>query len=405
MGTGLPCVHCGLCLDTCPTYRVLGTEADSPRGRIYLMEAVEDAAQALDAETSAHLDGCLGCLACETACPSGVSFGERIEEFRPRLVHSRSTRLWRRLTASASASPRALRAGLVLAHALDALGLESARRRMPALGVLPRRRRASPSSRRTPLVRSRAQPPKRPRARVALLVGCAGDVLAPRVSRAAVEVLHRCEILVVEVAAQGCCGALALHAGRVDEARALAARNVGGFDAADVDVIVTTAAGCGAMLRDYGRLLGGEHAASSVAAKARDVCEVLMELGIAPPERPLAELVPVAYHDACHLLHAAGVTEAPRAVIAAAVGSRPIDLGENNICCGSAGSYNVDRPRMAGVLGRRKAELVAEVEPRAVAVGNVGCMLQLERALALARIDVPVRHPVELLAEAYDRSR
>jgi glycolate oxidase iron-sulfur subunit len=402
---GLPCVHCGLCLDTCPTYRVLGTEADSPRGRIYLMEAIEAGSLPLDAAATAHLDGCLGCLACETACPSGVGFGDRIEAVRPRLKLSGIRELRRRAARYASASPSLLRAGLLVARALDALGLEHARRSLPALGLMPRNRSAGRLPRLAPSARSRIAAPTAPRATAVLLVGCAADVLRPQVTRAAVEALHRNGVRVVDVASQECCGALALHSGRIEAARSHVRVNTTAFAGAHADFVVSTAAGCGAMLKRYDKHLPQhdplQASASALARKARDVSEVLTLIGIAAPTRPLEIGGPVAYHDACHLLNVGAVASAPRAVIAAATGVAPVDLGENSICCGSAGSYNLEHPHMANELGARKAQLAGMRGAKIVAVGNVGCMLQIERALALRGDRTPVVHPVEMLADAY----
>lgn len=403
----LPCVHCGLCLDTCPTYRILGTEADSPRGRIYLMEAVEGGSLALDSSASTHLDACLSCLACETACPSGVNFHARIDAFRPRLRLGTLQRLRREVVRRLSKANPLLRVGVTVAHALDRVGLEPLRRSLPGLELMPRRRAGEALSSAPPTRRSRIPPPAHPRARVALLAGCAADVLGPQVTRAAVEALHRNGAEVVEVPDQVCCGALALHTGD-RTAAAYVRANTKAFANVDVDFVATTAAGCGAMLKQYGSFEPARSALSDAAhelsAHARDITEVLCALGLAQPASPLRFDGPVAYHDACHLLHAAKVTAPPRAVVAAAIGRAPVDLGENALCCGSAGSYNLEKREMARLLGNRKAELVRASGVAAVAVGNVGCMLQLELALARAGLVCPVMHPVELLAESYLRS-
>jgi glycolate oxidase iron-sulfur subunit len=231
------------------------------------------------------------------------------------------------------------------------------------------------------------------------------DVVRPEIKRACVEVLHTNGFAVVEVAAQGCCGALAMHGGRMREALQHARRNVVAFDSTGVDYVITSAAGCGAMMKDYGRVLARDDRASAAARrvsdKVRDVCELLAEAGMREPLHKLSVDGVVAYHDACHLLHARGIASAPRSVIAAAIGRQPTDLGENTICCGSAGSYNLEHPALAGALGARKAELARGAAAALIAVGNVGCILQLERALALEGLRVPVSHPVELLAQAY----
>ncbi|MFN2376159.1 MAG: (Fe-S)-binding protein [Candidatus Binatia bacterium] len=406
-GPGLPCVHCGLCLDTCPTYRVLGTEADSPRGRIYIMEAIGRGELELDDDAALHLSRCLGCLACETACPSGVSFGRRLEEFRPRLAERRDVSgTWSSATKRAYNSPGLVDAGLRVAGLMDRAGLGGVRRQIPGLGLLPAEpgEAGSPDADVSPLRRSSLHQPLRPRARAAVLTGCVGDRLLPGINRDTVEVLQRNGIEVVDVRGQVCCGALDLHAGREAEAEAFAVANAAAFGAADVDFVVTTAAGCGAVVRDYAHLLrGGDHeeAGREVAGSSRDICELLVEIGFEKPARTLEVAGEVAYHDACHLLHARGIADAPRRIVEAAFGRPPVDLGENAICCGSAGSYNLDHPRISAELGARKAELARERSAAVVAVGNVGCMMQISRAVALAGMKVDVRHPVQLLAAAY----
>jgi glycolate oxidase iron-sulfur subunit len=401
--TGLPCVHCGLCLDTCPTYRVLGTEADSPRGRIHIMEAIQHGELELDREAARHLDGCLGCLACESACPSGVSFGRRIEEFRPQLPEALAVGPWRRFIARASASPRLLSLARVAAALLDAIGLTRLRRRLPGIGLLPSRQRRNE---RVGATVQRIEPAAGGQ-RVAVLRGCVAEALLPSIHRAATEVLRHNGVEVVELTGH-CCGALALHAGRAEEAVAQARRTAAAVAELGVNRVVTTAAGCGAMIRDYAHLLtnvadcdGPETASiTRVAEGAMDVSQVMAELGPREPARRL-ENTTVAYHDACHLLHACGVAAQPRALVRAATGKLPRDLGDNHVCCGSAGSYNLEHPAMAVELGRRKAELARAAGSDTIAVGNIGCILQLERALALAGLEIKVRHPVELLAAAY----
>jgi glycolate oxidase iron-sulfur subunit len=410
-GPGLPCVHCGLCLDTCPTYRVLGTEADSPRGRIYIMEAIGSGELELDDQAALHLSRCLGCLACETACPSGVSFGRRIEEFRPRLAErGDSAATWRNVARKAYTNNNLVDTGLRVAELLDRAGLAAPRRRVPGLGLLPGADGASLATGDadvSPLRRSRTHQPVRARARAAVLTGCVGDRLAPGINRDTVEVLQRNGIEVVEVAGQRCCGALAMHSGRHSEAEELAAANAAAFAAADVDFVVTTAAGCGAMMRDYAHVLrgsGDEQGGRELADCSRDICELLVELDFDKPRRPLEIAGEVAYHDACHLLHARAISEAPRLVCEAALGRAPVDLGENAICCGSAGSYNLDHPAISAELGARKAALARERKAVVVAVGNIGCLLQISRGLAMEGVEAAVRHPVQLLAEAYRRS-
>ena len=409
-------MHCGLCLDTCPTYRLLGTEADSPRGRIYIMEAITRGELELDDHAATHLSRCLGCLACETACPSGVSFGRRIDEFRPKLAARGGVESVLKKSAQAVyTNPSLVELGLRGAAMLDRSGLGGLRRHVPGAGLLP----SSPATdaggneehadwKVTPLRRSRTHQPLRARLRVALLTGCVGDQMVPQINRDTVEVLQRNRIEVVEMPGQGCCGALALHSGRREEAVSQARCNLEAFSRLDdVDAFITSAAGCGAMVRDYAHLLAGTDAAEEAqafSALCRDICELLVEVGFVAPSRPLTSAGPVAYHDACHLLHARGIASAPRKICEAATGAPPVDLGENNLCCGSAGSYNIDHPQLATELGRRKAKLARQSTPTTVAVGNVGCMMQIARALALEGVSAAVRHPVQLLAAAYRQS-
>ena len=405
---GSPCVHCGLCLDACPTYRVNGLEAESPRGRLYLMEAVADGRIALDHDVAGHLDSCLGCLACETACPSGVKYGRRIEGFRPRLhggVASRPRHAWRMLVHRALRSDRWQRLALVTARMADRTGLARLRRQLPGLSLVPAHTaRASPT--RSDRSASDGRPP---RARVALLMGCGARVFRPELEAAVRSVLAENEIDVETMDAGICCGALSLHDGRTAEATHLASDLVRRFADAPVDYIVTVAAGCRAALGDADHLadavlrLSGDSA--RLASKSREICELLVELGFRAPRGAGRTAHTIGYHDACHLLHAARVAQPARDVLTA-TGAVVVDLGENAVCCGSAGTYNLVHPRTASELGRRKAELVAAGAFRQVAVANLGCILQIERALDIASAGlVRVAHPIEYLAEAYERER
>ncbi|RMF20168.1 MAG: (Fe-S)-binding protein [Deltaproteobacteria bacterium] len=392
------CVHCGLCLDYCATYRVVGSEADSPRGRLYLMRHLTGGSASVDPGVAEHVDRCLGCLACETACPSGVRFGRRLEQARPLLTGNRSA-AWRALAGRMMRSHRVLRAASAAAHAADLIGLARWRRRIPWLGLLPAR---GAHVRGDPRANDGSAEPAGPR--VFLLRGC-GDALRPSIFRAAAEVLRANGYRVVASARGLCCGALSLHGGQRAEARRLASDLVAAVEESEATFVATTAAGCGAMLRDLESLFDGDpersRAATRLAAMTRDVCELLAEAGPRPPKSRPQRPLRVAYHDACHLLHGMKVEHAPRAVLAAATGNQPVDLGDNHVCCGSAGSYNLRHHRLALEIGRAKAALVRKCSADVLAVANVGCILQLERAAALEGIDVAVRHPVEILAEAY----
>ncbi len=397
------CVHCGFCNATCPTYLLTGNELEGPRGRIYLIKSVLEGRIGPGQDgVVAHIDNCLGCLACESACPSGVDFGRRIETFRPLIStprHRPLKALWKTLVLVATTNRPLVAAALAAAHALDRMGLGRLRRRLPGLSLMP-----DGGNDPDPTLPPRPVGTAR-RPRVVLLEGCVAPLLRPQTNRAAVEVLRRNGFDVLEISAQGCCGALALHGGRKKEARALARKNIEALG--NADFVVSTSAGCGAMLKDYDRLFaddpdgGLSAAATALSAKTRDICELLFEEGFEPPQ-PLANPHgPVLYHDACHLVHAQGISQAPRALIAAATGSAVEDLGDNQVCCGSAGSYNLDHPAMAERLGADKARLAKDKGAASVAVANLGCLLQLERAFALQGLNVEVAHPIELLASAY----
>jgi glycolate oxidase iron-sulfur subunit len=394
-----PCVHCGLCLDTCPTYRLTGVEAESPRGRLYLINAIADGTMTFDRGVIEHLDSCLGCLACESACPSGVQYGRHIEEFRPRIARSRlnTGRRVRALIARAGTHPGLLRSARRLAYAFDFLGLERLRRRIPGLGLIPRHTGVP--------VAVPVPPPAAPRLRVALLVGCIAHELRPSITSSTINVLRRNGVDVVELPYDVCCGALKMHAGDAGAAADAAARLCRAVESSGAYCLVTSAAGCGAMIRRYGNLFTRAElnldSAMSISRRVRDVSELLMEIGIRPPRQEHSRKRLVAYHDACHLLHGCGVDRAPREILSTA-NVRWVDLTENAICCGSAGVYNLLHPRTASQLARRKVELLIASAASDVAIGNIGCIMQLELALAHAgREDIGVWHPIELLDAAY----
>jgi glycolate oxidase iron-sulfur subunit len=398
---GSPCVHCGLCLEACPTYRLTGIEAESPRGRLYLMKAIADGRMALDAGSASHLDSCLGCLSCETACPSGVAYRQHIEGVRPQLLGLRRG-TFRGAAYRALRSERFQRAAVGIAAFLDALGLERFRRILPGIGLVSARRKA-PRRTRMPdtSLDSRTQQPT-----VALLIGCGARVFRPSLESAVRLVLAVNGVQVVALEPDHCCGALALHEGRDAEARALASATLRRAAELGVDHVVTAAAGCRAALEDLARARSFEPtsptSAPSGGPTVREICELLVEIEFRRPITPVTsdERI-VAYHDACHLVHAAKIVEPPRSVLGA-TGMTVRDLGENSICCGSAGTYNITHVKMADALGARKAELAAAGAFRQVAVANLGCILQIERALALSGCaSVRVAHPVEYLSDAY----
>jgi glycolate dehydrogenase iron-sulfur subunit len=398
----LDCVHCGICLPQCPTYRVLGQEMDSPRGRVYLMRAATEGRIGLTDNFLLHMDRCLGCRACETACPAGVPFGRLIEETRGQIERNAPRRLGRRilgrLLLGVLPEPRRLAFLLALARLYQRLGLQRLVRGSGLLGRFPR---LSAMERLLPRLPDRlaiglpaeTMPAGSPRGTVAVLEGCVQAVLFPHVNRATVSLLARAGYRVVVPEKQGCCGALHLHWGDRAGGRALARRNVAAFK--DVDWIVTNAAGCGATLRDYGRLLVDDPEALALAGRARDASELLAEH--MPGPRQALDLS-VTYHEPCHLAHGQRVREAPRALLRAIPGLRLVELAESDLCCGSAGMYNLMEPEIAGQLLVRKLDRIAATGAEVVVTGNPGCLLQLRRGLADRGSSVRAHHPVELLA-------
>jgi glycolate oxidase iron-sulfur subunit len=393
------CVHCGFCLATCPTYQVLGEEMDSPRGRIVLMKEVLEGQ--LDVEEALpYVDRCLGCMACVTACPSGVAYGHllgpfraRAEKLRTRPLMGKVTRLLVketlpypgrfRLAASSGRLARPLRGGLP-SELRNMLGL------LPPTQVPPQ-----------PLPEIYPATGRR-RGRVALLAGCVQQVLAPQINWATLRVLARNGIETVIPTGQGCCGSLSLHNGESEQARTLARANLAAFPA-DVDAIVTTAAGCGSGMHEYGLLFAGESDCSRAAefgTRVKDIAVFLDEWGLEPPPS-LAEPLRVAYHDACHLAHAQGVTAQPRRLLAAIPNVQLVEIAEGEICCGSAGTYNLEQPELARAIGERKARHILATGAQAVVTGNIGCLTQIRAHLEVLGRPLPIWHTVELLDAAY----
>ena len=399
------CVHCGFCLPACPTYQLWGEEMDSPRGRILLMDLAAKGERPLTAEMVAHFDACLGCLACVPACPSGVRYDLLLESTRQqverRFRRPLGQRTWRRAILTALPHPTVLRLGALAAWGAGRLAPGVAERLPGGLGTAARLLSLPADARQ--LLR-RLPAPRRPegrvRMRVALLGGCVQRVSFPAVNEATAVALAAAGAEVQVPPGQGCCGALEFHAGRKDPALRRARRLVELFDDPRVDRIAVNAAGCGALLKELGRLLEDDPrlalAAARVAAKARDISEILEELG---PPAVLHELpLRVAYHDACHLSQAQGIRSAPRHVLGWIPGLELVELAEPAICCGSAGTYNLTAPAAARDLGRRKAQSVLAAAPQVLAAGNPGCLLQLRAALSGLGEELPVLHPVELLA-------
>ncbi len=401
------CVHCGFCLPSCPTYALWGEEMDSPRGRIYLMKLGNEGAVPLDDTYAKHFDACLGCMACVTACPSGVRYDELIEAVRPQLernhIRALSDRLFREMIFQLFPYPTRVRAGMVMAALYQRVGgpvlLERSgvRSRLPArlraLEELMPRARLRTLTRRMPSFIQAEGPRRR---RIALLQGCVQRVFFADVNAATARVLaaEGCDVIVPK--GQRCCGALSEHAGREPEALERARRTIDVFETYDVDAIVVNVAGCGSTMKEYGRLLRDDPQyagrAAEFSARVRDISEVLAELGPAAPRHRIDARV--AYHDACHLGHGQGVRLQPRAVLRAIPGLEVLDIPEAEICCGSAGIYNMVNPEPAAELGLRKITHVMSVSPDAVATANPGCLLQMRRYLPG---EVPMFHPIELV--------
>jgi glycolate oxidase iron-sulfur subunit len=386
------CVHCGFCLPACPTYQLWGAEADSPRGRIHLIRQVADGvAGPLDVVD--HLDACLGCLACVPACPSGVKYDEIIEAGRE-LVEPTRTGV-DRLTREAIFGLFPYKRRLNLVRGLTPPSWAGPAAKAAAAIAPPRRRRIT-------LPRKVSARGTARRAVVGLLTGCVQSAFFSHVSAATARVLARegCDVIIPR--SQGCCGALALHTGRREQAKRLARRTVAAFTRAGVDVIVTDVAGCGSTMKEYDRLLADDPRWSAPAARfaagTRDVTELLADLD------PIAERYPVpltvAYHDACHLAHGQGITAAPRSLLSGIPDLRLVEVPEGATCCGSAGVYNLLQPDTAAELGDRKARAVASTRADLVAAGNPGCLLQISAALKRLGSPLPAHHTIEILDAA-----
>lgn len=416
----LDCVHCGLCLSACPTYLETGNENDSPRGRIYLMRAVTDQRLELTPAVERHLDLCLDCRSCESACPSGVQYGRLIEPFRIEMHQQRPTASaaapkWFQKLVLHGLFPYAnrLRWALAPARIMQRLGLDRLAERTGLLKLLP-----------APLRRMQALlPPLRPsegplppvlpakgtrRARVAMFTGCVADAVFSHVHWATARVLQANGCEVVTPREQVCCGAIHYHSGAGEPAVELAKTNANTFLQDDIDAVIVNVAGCGAMLKDYGHLAHetrpGDAALKerlgALAGKVRDVSEFLDELGpVTPPhEVPMR----VTYHDACHLCHAQKVREQPRRLLEQVPGLELVPLAESDICCGAAGSYNLTEPEMAARLGERKLRNILATGAEAVISANAGCTLQLLAQLrSSGHAEVDVLHPMEVLDRAY----
>ncbi|GAA4582106.1 heterodisulfide reductase-related iron-sulfur binding cluster [Planotetraspora phitsanulokensis] len=391
------CVHCGFCLPTCPTYVLWGEEMDSPRGRIQLMDQHVHGTPVTD-EMAGHLDACLGCMACVTACPSGVRYDRLIEQTRAvveqehrRTPDERAVRAMVFALFPYRRRLRAMRLPMAMSKRLRPL-LE---RVNPTLGAMAELAPPAPRHvRLPPVVRSR----RRRRATVGLLTGCVQGEFFPQVNAATVRVLalEGCDVVIPP--RQGCCGALSLHSGREAEAKRFARRTIATFERAGVDTVVVNAAGCGSSMKDYAEVLKDDPGWSgrAEALRFRDLAEFLVELGPVAERHPLP--VSVAYHDACHLAHAQGVRAQPRQLLGAIPELDLREIAESAICCGSAGTYNLFQPQAARELGDRKAERVLATGADLLVSANPGCTMQIAAATRRAgKGELRVAHTAEVL--------
>ena len=401
------CVHCGFCLPVCPTYVLWNEEMDSPRGRIYLMKMVADGAATINDRWVSHFDTCLGCMACMTACPSGVDYAKLIEATRAqierRYTRPASDKRFRRFLFDVFTRPDRLRALLLPLRLYQRTGLETFVRRIGIPKLLPAQLRAMEAL--LPDVPAPETIPQlipaqgKQRRRVGLLLGCVQRVLFPHVNAATTRVLaaEGCEVVVP--AAQPCCGALLVHAGEEEQAVKLARQTIEAFEKAQVDEVIINAAGCGSNVKEYGHLLRDdpEYAdrAKAFATKCRDISEFLAGFEPRASYQPLR--LRVAYHDACHLQHAQSIRPQPRALLGRIPQLELLEIPEAAVCCGSAGIYNLVQPEAAAELGDRKAAHITALNADVVVSGNPGCLLQLQSALARAERRLPVRHIVELV--------
>jgi glycolate oxidase iron-sulfur subunit len=411
----LNCVHCGLCLPACPTYRQLGDENDSPRGRLYLMRGVVEGKIAPGSAFVSHIDLCLGCRGCESVCPSGVPYGHLLEAARAGITKDRSSRgfafeaVLRFALVRVFTRPRLLQTTLMLARWFRDSGLgQLAFKAKLARGRL-RFALALLLASRSPLARDRSQRKVKeetggPAAtRVALLRGCVMEGLFRETNRATERVLVRndCQLLTAED--QTCCGALHSHAGELETARELARKNIDAFLNCGADRIIVNAAGCGAAMKEYGGLLADDpmyaERARDLSSKVRDVSEFLIEAGIRSPSGRLERRV--AYDAPCHLIHAQRITQAPLDVLRAIPGLELVPLRSFETCCGGAGIYNLQHPELSGDILRDKIASISESGADTVVTANPGCIMQIGAGILMTGLKVDVVHPVELLDAAY----
>ena len=399
------CVHCGFCLQSCPTYLTLEDENDSPRGRIVLMRAMlEGRLEPTSDSVDTHIARCLGCRACETVCPSGVPYGHMLEATRATLAEHRPIPAVARMILAVFERPVLLRLFLVGGRVFRALGISKMLSGLPgrvgfAMSMLASTARGSAK-------RSMAPPSNGKRGSVALLTGCVMEGLFTETNRATERVLAANDYRMLAAPAQRCCGALHAHAGDDGAARRLAKANIAAFEASNADLVCTNAAGCGAMMKDYGHLLRDEpqwkDRAAAISAKVRDVSELLSAAG---PKRGGPLRMKVAYDAPCHLLHAQRIVNPPLDVLRAIPELELVPLPESDVCCGSAGIYNLVEPETSDIVLKRKLENIATTQADVIATGNPGCLMQIGAGLLRQGSLKTAIHPIELLDQSYANER
>jgi glycolate oxidase iron-sulfur subunit len=404
------CVHCGFCLPACPTYVLWGEEMDSPRGRIYMIKKATEGQAPLDVRFREHMDHCLGCMACMTACPSGVEYDKLIEPTRAQIERhiprSAGEELFRKLLFATFPHPARLRLLALPLLAYQKSGLQALTRALGVQKLLPKRFAAMEALLpevpkgvfdKLPLT---IKPKGTPRRCVGMLSGCVQQVFFPHVNAATARVLaaEGCEVVIPRE--QPCCGALMVHSGMEADAIALAKKMIAAFEAANVDTIVINSAGCGSTMKEYGHLLRDDpefaDRAMAFSARCKDISEILCELEPSAQRHPLK--LHIAYHDACHLQHAQGVRSQPRKLLAGIPELTVAEIPESSLCCGSAGVYNLLEPDTAAQLGDRKVDNLLTTQAQAVLSANPGCLLQLMNGLRRRGMKaIPAFHLVELL--------
>jgi glycolate oxidase iron-sulfur subunit len=407
------CVHCGFCLSTCPSYRVIGKEMDSPRGRIYLMDSINEGESSLSSVTVPHFDSCLGCLACVTTCPSGVQYDKLIAATRPQIErnYSRSLleKVLRQLIFSIFPYPNRMRALLRPLGIYQKSGLQNLVRSLgflkqisPQLAAMEGMLPEIPAKAFEDTIPTLISAQGEKRYRVGIILGCVQRLFNPDVNDATVRVLtaNGCEVVVPKI--QGCCGALSHHQGQEEQAKMFARQMIDSFADLDVDAVLINASGCGHTLKEYGHILQDDaeylDRAKDFVSKVKDVQEFLAEVGLTAPLSPLQDQpLTLVYQDACHMLHGQKISVQPRQLLRKIPGvtlREPIDAA---LCCGSAGVYNILQPDVAEELGRQKVENLTNTGADVIASANIGCYVQISKHLKLQDKTVPVLHPMQLL--------